>query len=102
MVSSAIPSQKIAKGGVISDNVKVSEATRTAPGSCKQSKYDLYGVVPSVGALGWNAAFHELLVKMASVEHLQKQGKTPKWRNLLVHELYVIVTQHSYSSSFAW
>ena len=66
--------------------------------------YDYFDccLLASVGALGWNAAFHELLVKMASVKHLQKQGKASKWRNLLVYKLYVIVTHHSYSSSFTW
>ena len=34
---------------------------------------------------------------MASLKHLQKQGEPAKWSDLLVNELYVIVTYHGLS-----
>jgi hypothetical protein len=73
VVSSLLPSQKIAQSGVIANYVKVAETACSTPDTSKQAQYKLHRLVTPVGALRWNTAFLKLLFEMASLKHLQKQ-----------------------------
>ena len=43
-----------------------------------------------------NAALFKMLIEMASLKHLEEQGKTAKRGYLLVYELYVTISHQIY------